>query len=132
MGEWLPAVGVVAGMAGLLGIAYAVFTSARVQKTVDLYKLENEAQGKRIATLEADIARSTERLAAVEKENAVLRDLATGRTIMEALARDIREAESLRKEEHREMMARLDEMKEALAEIWQGVVSYFGRGGGRA
>lgn len=118
----------VAAVAGTLGIAYAVFTSAKVQKTVDLYKLENEAQGRRIATLEEERTRTTERLAAVEKENLVLRDLATGRSVMEALAKDYREAEAVRKTEHDTMMRLLSDIQEAIQEMWQGISRLLGQG----
>jgi len=114
------------GVVGILGITYAVFTSARVQKTVDLYKMENEAQGKRIATLEAEDKRKAERLAAIEKENETLRDLATGRSVMEKLANDIREAETLRRTEHHAMMQLLAEMKDMIQEMWQGIIRFFG------
>lgn len=77
------------GIAGMLGIAYAVFTSARVAKTIELYKLENEAQGKRIKSLEDEDKVKAERLAAVERENVLLRDLATGNTAIQTLAKVI-------------------------------------------
>jgi len=122
----LTAVAAALGIIGLLGVAYAVFTSARVTKTLELYKAENEAQGKRIASLEAEDARKTERLAAVERENVVLRDLATGRSVMEALANDIRAAETLRRTEHESMMSVLSDMKDMINEMWQGMVRFFG------
>lgn len=111
------AVSMIAALAGTLGIAYAVFTSAKVQKTVDLYKLENEAQGKRIKTLEDERTLDRERLAAVEKENLVLRDLATGRSVMTEMANDYREAEKLRKAEHAKMMQLLREVHEAITRL---------------
>lgn len=87
MNSVLTAVTAVLGVIAGLGVAYAVFTSARVSKTIELYKLENEAQGKRIKTLEEEDRAKAERLAAVERENLLLRDLATGRTATEELGR---------------------------------------------
>jgi hypothetical protein len=120
------AIGAVLGGMGLLGVAYAVFTSAKVQKTVELYKLENEAQGKRIGTLEGDKTTLGERVAALERENLTLKDLATGKTFMEVLSKEITEAEAQRLLEHRAMLEALHELKETLAEMWQGMIRFFG------
>lgn len=127
------ALGAVVGMMGLLGVAYAVFTSAKVQKTVELYKLENEAQGKRIDTLEKEKVTWAERLAVLERENGILEDLATGKTFIGELSREIHEAESQRMAEHKAMTAvlektngALEEIKDTLAEMWQGMVRFFG------
>lgn len=122
----ISALGAVLGMMGFLGVAYAVFTSAKVQKTVELYKLENEAQGKRIGTLEGDKTTLGERVAALERENLTLKDLATGKTFMEVLSKEITEAEAQRLAEHRAMLEALHELKDSLAEMWQGMIRFFG------
>ena len=121
----------VIGVIGLLGVAYAVFTSARVQKTVELYKLENEAQGKRIGTLEGEKTTQGERIAALERENTTLRDLATGKTFLEVLSKEIQQAEGERLAEHKLMIASLNDLKESLNEMWQGMVAFFGGRGGK-
>lgn len=113
-------------MVGLLGVAYAVFTSAKVQKTVELYKLENEAQGKRIGTLEAEKVTQGERLAAVERENITLKDLATGKSFLEGLSREMQAAENQRMIEHQAMISALAEVKDSLAELWRGVARMLG------
>lgn len=120
------AIGAVLGMVGLLGVAYAVFTSAKVQKTVELYKLENEAQGKRIGTLEAEKVTQGERLAAVERENLTLKDLATGKTFLEGLSHEMQDAENQRMVEHQAMTAALAEIKDSLGELWRGVARMLG------
>jgi hypothetical protein len=126
MPAWLSAVAGIAALAGILGIAYAVFTSARVQKTLELYKEENAAQGKRIDSLEKERNVATERIAALERENVVLRDLATGRSVMEKLAQDVTTNEALRREEHNAMMALLVELKDMIHELWTGMVRFLG------
>lgn len=120
------ALGALLGMVGLLGVAYAVFTSAKVQKTVELYKLENEAQGKRIGTLEAEKVTQGERLAAVERENITLKDLATGKSFLEGLSREMQAAENQRMIEHQAMISALAEVKDSLAELWRGVARMLG------
>jgi hypothetical protein len=120
------AIAAVVGVIGMLGVAYAVFTSAKVQKTLELYKLENEAQGKRIGTLEGERLTLGERIAALERENTTLKDLATGKTFIDVLVHDVQEAEQHRIVEHKAMAATLAEIKESLNEMWQGMVAFFG------
>lgn len=113
-GGILPILAAIATAAGGLGVAYAVFTSAKVQSTILLYKEENAAQGKRITSLEAESKVAVEAMAALRRENDVLRDLATGRSTMEALASDMRDAENLRREEHRQMIGVMTEIHQQL------------------
>lgn len=127
MNPVLSVLGAVAGLAGALGIAYAVFTAAKVKTTIELYQTENEAQGKRIKSLEEDARLQAEQIGGLKRENETLRDLATGRSVLEGLAADVRQAETLRLEEHREMMGLLREMKESLAELWRAVAEMLGR-----
>lgn len=101
MNTTLTVIAAVLALSGTLGIAYAVFTSARVSKTIELYKLENEAQGKRIATLEQEDRAKAERLAAVERENILLRDLATGTSAIQTLTKVIHQ-------EHMDILSALE------------------------
>ena len=112
----LPIFATIATIAGGLGIAYAVFTSARVQSTINLYKEENTAQGKRISTLETETRVAQEKLTALQRENDMLRDLATGRTAVEALSREIRDAEAQRKDEHVEIVRLLTAIRDRLSQ----------------
>lgn len=125
--NFLPILATIATVAGGLGIAYAVFTSARVQSTINLYKEENTAQGKRITTLEAETRVSLEKLEALRRENDMLRDLATGRSVMDGLASDLRASEEMRRQEHQAMMVLLREMHEQLVELWRGIGQFMGR-----
>lgn len=112
---------------GALGIAYAVFTSARVKTTIELYQTENEAQGKRIKSLEDEGRIHAEQIGSLKRENDTLRDLATGRSAVEALSAALRTEQSLRREEHNAMMLLLGEMKESLAELWRGMAELLGK-----
>lgn len=67
----------IVGITGALGIAYAVFTSARVKQTIELYEKENKAQGTRISSLEIEVEK-------LREQNEVLRDLATGKSAIDA------------------------------------------------
>ena len=116
----------VAAIAGALGIFYAVFTSARVKTTIELYQTENEAQGKRIKSLEDDSRIKAEQIGSLKRENDTLRDLATGRSAVEALAATLTAEQSLRREEHNAMMLLLGEMKESLSEVWRAVAEFVG------
>lgn len=115
--NWVPVITAIATVAGALGIAYAVFTSARVQSTINLYKEENTAQGKRITTLEGDNRLALEKLEAMRRENDMLRDLATGRTAIEALAADIRVSNGERAAEHQALMESQQGILKALEAI---------------
>jgi hypothetical protein len=41
--------------------------------------------------------------------------------------KDVRESEKLRLSEHKQMVELLAEIKDALAEMWQGMVRFFGQ-----
>lgn len=118
----LPVMGLVLAVAGALGVAYAVFRSATVTKTLDLYKEENEALGKALARQQADLLALSERLRGIEEENRVLRNVVTGKEHFDALEREA----GKRAAEHASIMAILQEVREQLAELWRGVVRVLG------
>lgn len=115
----LTAVGLLLGLIGTLGIAYAVFRSATVQKTLDLYKGENEALGKAVARQQADIVTLTTKVEELEKANAVLRDTVSGTAAVETLKRQMAE-------EHNTVVDILTEIKDQMAELWRGVIRLLG------
>lgn len=127
MNPILTVLAAIAAVAGGLGVAYAVFTSSRVQTTIRLYQQENEAQGKRIKSLEDEGRIHAEQIGSLKRENETLRDLATGRSLLEGLVASIAEHEQLRQTEHRAMMELLREMKESLSELWRAVAEMLGR-----
>ena len=127
MNPILTVLAAIAAVAGGLGVAYAVFTSSRVQTTIRLYQQENEAQGKRIKSLEDEGRIHAEQIGSLKRENETLRDLATGRSLLEGLVASIAENEQLRQTEHRAMMELLREMKESLSELWRAVAEMLGR-----
>lgn len=85
-------VGGVLALAGLLGVAWAVFRTRLQQTTIELYRADNEALRARVDTLEAERNRDRTRLeemhgelVALREERALLRDLATGTTALAEL-----------------------------------------------
>lgn len=119
----LPLLAAILTVAGGMGIAYAVFTSARVQSTITLYKEENEAQGKRITTLSFDMQAAKEQLKLILRENEMLKDLATGKSAIEAMSVMLTREESQRHQEHVVMTMALEAVKDELI-AWRA-------GGGR-
>lgn len=99
----LAVLGAVLALTGTLGIAYAVFRSATVQKTLDLYETENAALGKAVARQQADLLTVTARLEQIERENEVLRNIVTGKAQLD----EIRAATHLTQQQHDEMMVAL-------------------------
>lgn len=118
--DLLPIFATIVTVAGALGIVYAVFTSARVQSTINLYKEENIAQGKRIATLDSDVRLATEKLEAIRRENDMLRDLTTGKTAIEAMTVTFNREENLRHQEHLVMTLALEAVKDELVALRTG------------
>lgn len=103
---------------GALGVAYAVFRSATVTKTLELYKLENEALGKSVARLQADQLLQSERITTLENENHVLKDVVTGKAAIEHLSEEVLKAEKMRSEEHAAMMILLRDLLAQLKGMW--------------
>lgn len=118
--DLLPIFATIATVSGGLGIAYAVFTSARVQSTISLYKEENLAQGQRIATLGTDVRVAKEQLEAMRRENDILKDLATGKSAMDAMAVMLHQEEGLRHQEHIVMTMALEAIKDELVSLRAG------------
>lgn len=112
--DFLQILATIAAVSGGFGIAYAVFTSAKVQSTINLYKEENTAQGKRITTLDADVRVAKEALEAMKRENDMLRDLATGKTALEAMMATLTREETQRHAEHQAMMVVLEAIAKRL------------------
>lgn len=115
-------IGAILAIAGGLGVAYAVFRSATVQKTLDLYQSENEALGRAVARQQGDLLAFGERMRALEEENRVLRNVVTGKQYLEEFSA----AFAKREREHQAVMALLAEIREQLAELWRGVVRVLG------
>jgi hypothetical protein len=105
-------------LSGALGIAYAIFRSATVTKTMELYKLENEALGKSVSRLQADQAVQSERITVLENENRVLRDVVTGKTAIEHLTGEVLRTEAQRREEHAAMMVLLRDLLGQIKDMW--------------
>lgn len=133
----LGVLGAVLALAGVLGIAYAVFRSATVQKTLDLYKGENEALGKAVARLQADFVAVLARAEELEKANGVLQQTVSGKEAIVALqshlttvearrSQEYSAMEARRSQEHSAMMQLLTDLRDQMADIWQAVVRALG------
>jgi predicted nuclease with TOPRIM domain len=122
----VPAISAVLALTGALGIAYAVFRSATVQKTLELYKNENEALGKAVARLQADYLTIAAKAEELERANRVLQETVSGREAVQGLSSQLAKYEEARAGEHRAMVTLLDEMREQLAEMWRSVVRALG------
>lgn len=109
--------GVILAVAGALGVSYAVFRSTTVTKTVELYKGENEVQGKAIARQALQLVEQDARIAALERENEVLRNLVVGHDQLDLLVRDSAE----RHTEHIHQVEILADIKDLLQEMWRSV-----------
>lgn len=112
------ALGLIMAVAGALGIAYAVFRSTTVTKTLELYQGENEVQGKAIARQAVLLVEQDARIVALEKENEVLRNLVIGHEQLEMLVRDT----VARSIQHAEQLEALNEIKELLGEMWRTTI----------
>lgn len=122
----LAVVGTVLGLTGVLGIAYAVFRSATVQKTLDLYRGENEALGKAVARHQADLQALQAKAQQLEQANRVLQETVSGRAAVEELAARLAEFQRDRMTEHHDMMGILREVRDQMGELWRGVVRMLG------
>ncbi len=122
----LAVLGMVLGLVGTLGIAYAVFRSATVQKTLDLYRSENEALGKAVARHAAELLALQAKAEQLETANRVLQETVSGREAIERLATRLAEYEADRATEHKAMTEELDRMRQEMQQIWRGVVRLLG------
>lgn len=110
--------GVILALAGALGVAYAVFRSTTVTKTVELYKSENEVQGKAIARQALQLAEQEARILVLERENAILRDLVIGKEQLDMLLKD----SIARHVEYERTLDVLTEIKGLLGEMWRSLI----------
>lgn len=122
----LTIIGGIMGLMGILGIAYAVFRSATVQKTLDLYRSENEALGKALARQQADLLALTAKAEELERANGVLQRTVSGTTAIEALKGELARYQTDRAGEHQKLMEMLGELREQMGELWRGVVRLLG------
>lgn len=112
------ALGLILAVAGALGVAYAVFRSTTVTKTLELYKTENEVQGKAIARQAVLLVEQEARITMLEKENEVLRNLVIGHEQLEMLVKDT----VARSIQHQEQLDTLNEIKDLLGEMWRATI----------
>ena len=124
------AIGLVLSVAGLLGVAYAVFRSATVTKTIELLETENEALSKSLTRQKTDLELLQDRVSQLEQANRVLQNIVTGRVEIDALTKFAEREATLRREEHQALlgaisqvkdvvMRTLAEMKDLLQELWR-------------
>lgn len=102
---------------GALGIAYAVFKSATVTKTIDLLETENKALGQSVNRQSGDITVLQGRVTTLEDENKLLRGMVTGKTAIDDLAEQVNREERNRREEHAQMAASNTQMMTLLNSI---------------
>lgn len=110
-------VGSVLTIVGALGVAYAVFRTNVVTKTVDLYKTENEILGKTVARLGSDLATCHDRIATIEDANRVLRETVTGERAIQALSTEIRAYQQPVAEAHRMQLDALNRILAAIRDL---------------
>ena len=79
----------VLGIAGLVGATLAVLLTAGTRETLRLLRDDNGDLRGRISTLEDKENNCQSRLARIEAENAVLRDVVTGQSAIAALSEKI-------------------------------------------
>jgi predicted nuclease with TOPRIM domain len=79
----------VLGIAGIVGAAVAVLLTAGTRETLRLLRDDNGDLRGRITTLEDKENNCQSRLARIEAENAVLRDMVTGQSAIAALSEKI-------------------------------------------
>lgn len=123
------AIGVVLSVAGTLGVAYAVFRSATVTKTIELLETENTALSKSVTRQQADLTLLQDRVGQLEQANAVLKNIVTGRTEIEALTAYAKDEARVRREEHRITVELLHEVRDLVQEMWRAIPRLLGNGG---
>lgn len=122
----LPVLSAIVAVAGALGVAYAVFRSATTTKTLELYKGENEVQGKAIARQALMLTEQEARITTVERENEVLRNLVIGHEQLEMLVKDT----VARSIQHQEQLDALKEIKDVLGDMWRSLIKLLAEGPG--
>lgn len=116
---------VLLAMIGALGIAYAVFKSATVTKTIDLLETENKALGQSVSRQAGDITMLSERVTTLESENKILRNVVTGKEAVENLTLKFNEENRARRDEHSQMMIALN----SILTLLKDVIAQFRRSG---
>jgi hypothetical protein len=104
------AIGLVLSLAGTLGVAFAVFKSATVTKTIELLETENTALSKSVTRQQADLTLLQDRVGQLEQANNVLKNIVTGRSEIEALSAHVKAEEQSRREEHQTMLVLLKDL----------------------
>lgn len=123
------AIGVLLSVAGTLGVAYAVFRSATVTKTIELLETENTALSKSVTRQQADLTLLQDRVGQLEQANTVLKNIVTGRAEIEALTNYAKEEARLRREEHRILVELSHEIRDLVQEMWRAIPRLLGNGG---
>lgn len=112
-----PIVSAILALAGALGVAYAVFTSARVSKTIELYEIENKALGQSVARQTSDISVLQDRVGTLEAENKMLKNMVTGRTAIEELTQKLVDEQMDRRREHAHMDERFSAFETLMRDV---------------
>jgi len=102
--------------AGVLGISWANARNNQKTQIDTLYERENEALGKALNRQEQENARLLVKVESLAQANTVLQETVSGTAAIKALAREIAEEESKRREEHLTQMTLL---KDIIAELRQ-------------
>jgi predicted RNase H-like nuclease (RuvC/YqgF family) len=126
-------IGLVLSIAGMLGVAYAVFKSATVTKTIELLEAENKALQSSVNRQKDDLESLIDRVKNLEYDNKRLQNLVTGREAIEELSKWAKTEAVVRRDEHNTMLASmhalaisLSEVKDLLQELWRAIPRLLG------
>ena len=117
---------VVLGVAGVTGIAYAVFRSSATKETLVLLKTENEIKDTVIIRQSTDIVDMRDKIRVCVDENTLLKSMVTGSSVVEQVMRKITSEEVKRAKEHNMMLEELTELKDHVESLG-GIVKYLRR-----
>ena len=120
--------GLVLSLAGALGVAYAVFKSATVTKTIELLETENKALSNSVTRQASDLTLLQDRVSQLEQANNVLKNIVSGRAEIEGLTRFAKDEATLRRDEHAQVMGAVGEIKDLIQEIWRAIPRLLGNG----
>ena len=110
----LVAVGAILTIIGLLGVAYAVFRTNVVSKTIELYKSENEILGKALARQQTEYEKLVTRLQALETANEVLRTTVSGEKAVNELREQAKGWFSHAQDQHKVQMDLLHDIHDTV------------------
>ena len=123
-GTVLLAIGLVLTVAGALGVAYAVFRTSSVGRTIEIYQQENAILGQRATRLEeevkeqrAEASKEREKRAALEAALEALRQTISGEAAVGRLGEVIGREEAARREEHRQMLNHVDRIEAGIKRL---------------